>query len=145
MKASTGRKFFPPSPCTHVQNQVFVTQLHFVSQVHYIQRQSTLSRVDRRGRWIRRNPQHPRRRLGGMGTTSEKDGKFVAQLHKLFGTLSKNEGKEGGDGGHKHFVTPKFGKDLQFLILHYAGQVRCRLATNSSFILVSHLKRPLYG
>eukprot|EP00977_Amphora_coffeiformis_P007254 scaffold1573_cov173-Amphora_coffeaeformis.AAC.11 len=61
---------------------------------------------------------------GGMGTTSEKDGKFVAQLHKLFGTLSKNEGKEGGDDGHKHFVTPKFGKDLQFLILHYAGEVR---------------------
>ena len=59
---------------------------------------------------------------GGMGTTSEKDGKFVAHLHKLFGTLSKNEGKEGGTG-HKHFVTPKFGKDIQFLIRHYAGEV----------------------
>lgn len=66
---------------------------------------------------------------GGMGTTSEKDGKFVAQLHKLFGTLSmKNEGKEQGGGGHKHFITPKFGKDMQFLIAHYAGEVcDCRL------------------
>lgn len=65
---------------------------------------------------------------GGMGTTSEKDGKFVAQLHKLFGTLSKNEGKEQGGAGHKHFVTPKFGKDMQFLVVHYAGEVRGRYA-----------------
>ena len=58
-----------------------------------------------------------------MGGASEKDGKFVAQLHKLFGTLSKNEGKGTGEG-HKHFITPKFGKDMQFLIAHYAGEVR---------------------
>lgn len=62
---------------------------------------------------------------GGMGSTTEKDGKFVAQLHKLFGTLSKNDGKE-GLAGHKHFVTPKFGKDMQFLIIHYAGEVSFR-------------------
>jgi myosin heavy subunit len=60
---------------------------------------------------------------GGMGSTSEKDGKFVAQLHKLFGKLSKNEGKDQEGDGHKHFITPKFGKDTQFVIVHYAGEV----------------------
>jgi myosin heavy subunit len=87
---------------------------------------------------------------GGMDTASEKDGKFVAQLHKQFGS-SLSEGRTtpsssnnnnssssssnlnftaGGDdaertaaSGHKNFITPKFGKERQFLIVHYAGEV----------------------
>jgi myosin heavy subunit len=72
---------------------------------------------------------------GGMGSSSEKDGKFVAQLHKLFGTLSKSKDKE----GHKHFITPKFGKDIQFLIVHYAGEVRCAWVTRLSKMSIRRL------
>jgi myosin heavy subunit len=83
---------------------------------------------------------------GGMGSASEKDGKFVAHLHKQFGSLSEgrttpsnsssnlnyniNNAAGGvcddaeGASGHKNFITPKFGKDRQFLIVHYAGEVR---------------------
>jgi myosin heavy subunit len=56
----------------------------------------------------------------GMGTSTEKDGKFVSQLHKLFGTSAAAQ-KTGG--GHDYFVTPKFGNDRQFIIVHYAGEV----------------------
>lgn len=56
---------------------------------------------------------------GGMGTSSEKDVKFVAQLHKQFG--GSQNGKVAD--GHKNFITPKFGKDNQFIIIHYAGEV----------------------
>jgi myosin heavy subunit len=59
---------------------------------------------------------------GGMGTASEKDGKFVTQLHKLFGADTKKEGTE-SENGHTNFVTPLFGMDRQFIILHYAGEV----------------------
>jgi myosin heavy subunit len=71
---------------------------------------------------------------GGMGTSSEKDVKFVSHLHKLFGGISgvpastsKKTRDEGSDNGHKHFITPKFGNDRQFVIVHYAGEVSLRL------------------
>ena len=54
---------------------------------------------------------------GGMGNAADKDGKFVTQLHKLFGT-------DEGSQGHSNFQSPKFGKDRQFAIVHYAGIVR---------------------
>jgi myosin heavy subunit len=66
---------------------------------------------------------------GGMGTTSEKDVKFVSHLHKLFGIsagqsmFNPQNGKESSENGHTHFITPKFGNDRQFVILHYAGEV----------------------
>ena len=75
---------------------------------------------------------------GGMGTASEKDGKFIAQLHTKFGTVSGNHnGKtnnkkkkkkkktpaEYETSGHPNFVTPKFGNDKHFIIKHYAGEV----------------------
>jgi hypothetical protein len=59
-----------------------------------------------------------------MGTAQEKDGKFVAHLHKLFGTVdSKSTSNEAETTGHKNFLTPKFGNDLMFIIVHYAGEV----------------------
>ncbi|KAL3924100.1 MAG: hypothetical protein SGILL_001255, partial [Bacillariaceae sp.] len=57
----------------------------------------------------------------GMGSSDEKDVKFVAQLHKLFGSVA---GAKQTNGGHEYFVTPKFGNDRQFVIVHYAGEVR---------------------
>jgi myosin heavy subunit len=61
---------------------------------------------------------------GGMGTAQEKDGKFVAHLHKLFGTGdSKTAPNDSETTGHKNFLTPKFGNDLMFIIVHYAGEV----------------------
>lgn len=72
---------------------------------------------------------------GGMGNASEKDIKFVSQLHKQFGSTGspvkstkKKKKNKGGGGGighvtHKHYVTPKFGNDRQFIIVHYAGEV----------------------
>jgi myosin V len=67
---------------------------------------------------------------GGMGTPAEKDSKFVTHLHKLFGTVPGADGKQKADddterSGHKNFITPKFGKDKQFIIIHYAGEVSC--------------------
>jgi len=50
---------------------------------------------------------------GGMGNSSAKDVKFVRQLHKNFG----------GREHHDCFLTPKFGSDTQFCIIHYAGEV----------------------
>jgi myosin heavy subunit len=57
---------------------------------------------------------------GGMGSASEKDVKFVSQLHQTFGGTPKAK--------HDYFVTPKFGADRQFGICHYAGEVRRRFA-----------------
>ncbi len=57
----------------------------------------------------------------GMGSVSEKDLKFVSQLHKLYGTVA---GTKRDNGGHAYFGTPKFGNDRQFDITHYAGEVR---------------------
>lgn len=64
---------------------------------------------------------------GGMGTASEKDDKFVSHLHHLFGGQQPRASvKRKGEGGvrHPNFVTPKFGNDRQFIVLHYAGEVR---------------------
>ncbi len=57
----------------------------------------------------------------GMGSVSEKDLKFVAQLHKLYGSVA---GTKSANGGHAYFGTPKFGNDRQFDITHFAGEVR---------------------
>ena len=57
----------------------------------------------------------------GMGDSSEKDVKFVGQLHKLFGSVA---GAKQSDAGHQYFITPKFGNDRQFIIVHYAGEVK---------------------
>eukprot|EP00536_Pseudo-nitzschia_multiseries_P009825 jgi/Psemu1/325787/estExt_fgenesh1_pg.C_2860002 len=59
--------------------------------------------------------------FSGMGSSNEKDIKFVSQLHKLFGSVA---GAKNTNGGHPYFGTPKFGNDRQFDITHYAGQVR---------------------
>jgi myosin heavy subunit len=56
----------------------------------------------------------------GMGSNSEKDVKFVSQLHKLFGRVA---GTRNNNGGHAYYITPKFGNDRQFSIRHYAGEV----------------------
>ena len=67
---------------------------------------------------------------GGMGSASEKDVKFVSHLHQQFGGLASPKGKKKGDGSsqcsgkHKNYITPKFGNDRQFIIVHYAGEVR---------------------
>ena len=58
----------------------------------------------------------------GMGTSNEKDTKFVSQLHKMFGTESTGSKRNLNDG-HGHFITPKFGSDREFIIVHYAGEV----------------------
>jgi Myosin head (motor domain) len=57
----------------------------------------------------------------GMGSSTEKDVKFVSQLHNFFGSVA---GAKKTNGGHDYFVTPKFGNDRQFIISHYAGEVR---------------------
>lgn len=65
--------------------------------------------------------------FAGMGTSSEKDVKFVSHLHKLFGSGTESKKKD----GHDYFITPKFGNDRQFIIVHYAGEVSrrgCRVA-----------------
>lgn len=67
---------------------------------------------------------------GGMGSASEKDVKFVSHLHQQFGGLASPKGKKKGNsssqcsGKHKNYITPKFGNDRQFIIVHYAGEVR---------------------
>lgn len=53
-----------------------------------------------------------------MGTSLEKDAKFVTQLHNSFGGRSNKTPK------HKHFSTPRVGFDSQFVINHYAGEVK---------------------
>ena len=57
---------------------------------------------------------------GGMGPTTEKDVKFVAQLHKQYGTSKSSKDST----GHDYFRTPKFGIDTQFIVCHYAGDVK---------------------
>lgn len=66
---------------------------------------------------------------GGMGSADEKDVKFVSQLHKLHGTPPGTEMKApqdetSSDKSRDYFVTPKFGMDNQFIICHFAGDVR---------------------
>lgn len=65
---------------------------------------------------------------GGMGNASEKDIKFVNQLHKQYGNAIGTEVKKSladeGNTSHDYFVTPKFGNDNQFIIVHFAGEVR---------------------
>ncbi|KAG7356863.1 cystathionine beta synthase domain containing protein [Nitzschia inconspicua] len=56
----------------------------------------------------------------GMGSSDEKDIKFVAQLHKQFGSVA---GTVQRSDSNQYFVTPKFGNDRQFVIVHYAGEV----------------------
>lgn len=79
---------------------------------------------------------------GGMGTTSEKDVKFVSHLHQLFGvqetSTMKNKKKKSGsdsdnDNKHPNYVQPKFGNDRQFIVVHYAGEVRRDLVCIRSF------------
>ena len=65
---------------------------------------------------------------GGMGNASEKDVKFVSQLHKLFGSppgteMKAPENETSGDKSRDYFVTPKFGMDNQFIVIHFAGEV----------------------
>jgi myosin V len=64
---------------------------------------------------------------GGMGSSSEKDIKFVNQLQKSYGSTPGTEVKKQQSDynrSHDYFVTPKFGKDNQFMIVHFAGEVR---------------------
>jgi myosin heavy subunit len=60
---------------------------------------------------------------GGMGSATENEVKFVAQLHKQFGGAAGASLKSKENTGHDYFVTPKFGNDRQFIIVHYAGEV----------------------
>mmetsp|Transcript_31170 Transcript_31170/g.59243 ORF Transcript_31170/g.59243 Transcript_31170/m.59243 type:complete len:905 (+) Transcript_31170:1127-3841(+) len=76
---------------------------------------------------------------GGMGTATERDINFLAQLHQKFGgnaqtnggavSASKKKKKKNKSSGkepvrHQNFTTPKFGKDRDFIVIHYAGEVR---------------------
>ena len=65
---------------------------------------------------------------GGMGNAGEKDIKFLNQLHKTYGTIPGTEVKKPKDGerSHDYFITPKFGKDNQFIVVHFAGEVSLR-------------------
>lgn len=67
---------------------------------------------------------------GGMGSASEKDSKFVAHLHRLFGKSTRGadakKDSEEQESRHKHFITPKLGMNQCFMIKHYAGEV-CRV------------------
>jgi myosin heavy subunit len=78
---------------------------------------------------------------GGMGTAQEKDSKFVAHLHKQFGTVTGGDSKMASseaETGHKNFLTPKFGNDRMFVIVHYAGEVSLSRAI-SCWPLLSNL------
>jgi myosin heavy subunit len=72
----------------------------------------------------------------GMGSSEEKDVKFVSQLHKLFGSVA---GAKKTNGGHDYFITPKFGNDRQFVIVHYAGEVGTAIIGQAFFCLSSPL------
>ena len=78
---------------------------------------------------------------GGMGTAAERDVNFLAQLHQKFGgvtgpstmdgmSTSKKKKKKNSKSPvkelqcHQNFITPKFGKDRDFIVIHYAGEVR---------------------
>jgi myosin heavy subunit len=69
---------------------------------------------------------------GGMGSGNEKDIKFVSHLHQLFGgvqetsaSVMKKKKKQNGCR-HDNFRMPKFANDKDFIVLHYAGEVRMR-------------------
>lgn len=82
---------------------------------------------------------------GGMGTAAERDVNFLAQIHQKFGGGSSGPTTVGGNTTskkkkrskskspvskekeilrHEKFITPKFGMDRDFIIIHYAGEVR---------------------
>jgi myosin heavy subunit len=74
---------------------------------------------------------------GGMGTAQERDVNFLAQIHQKFGgvqngmSTAKKKKKKGANSPatkdpvrHDNFITPKFGKDRDFIVVHYAGEVR---------------------
>jgi myosin heavy subunit len=78
---------------------------------------------------------------GGMGTAAERDTNFLAQLHQKFGAVkgssnmdinstSKKKKKKNPKSPvkdllrHQNFITPKFGQDRDFIVVHYAGEVR---------------------
>jgi myosin-7 len=74
---------------------------------------------------------------GGMGTAHERDVNFLAQIHQKFGgvqngmSTAKKKKKKGSNSPvpkdpvrHDNFITPKFGKDRDFIVVHYAGEVR---------------------
>mmetsp|Transcript_2111 Transcript_2111/g.4695 ORF Transcript_2111/g.4695 Transcript_2111/m.4695 type:complete len:2680 (-) Transcript_2111:336-8375(-) len=74
---------------------------------------------------------------GGMGTATERDVNFLAQIHQKFGGVqgngmptSKKKKKKNSNTPtkdpvrHENFITPKFGKDRDFVVVHYAGEVR---------------------
>ena len=75
---------------------------------------------------------------GGMGTSSDRDTNFLAQIHQKFGgskgsnTVGNSKKKKKKNKSpnpkeaerHPNFITPKFGKDREFIVVHYAGEVR---------------------
>jgi myosin heavy subunit len=75
---------------------------------------------------------------GGMGTSSEKDIKFVSQLHKLFGSKAAAEARKSNKAAntsYDYFVTPKFGKDHQFIVVHFAGEVSYSKSSSLALIM----------
>lgn len=79
---------------------------------------------------------------GGMGTAAERDVNFLAQIHQKFGgstkggsnssnsvTKKKKKKKPTSSGqkeneAHPNFIMPKFRQDREFIVIHYAGEVR---------------------
>lgn len=84
---------------------------------------------------------------GGMGTAAERDVNFLAQIHQKFGGAkgaSSNGNTSHVHGGnkkkkkkknslsptpkenerHQNFIMPKFRQDREFIVIHYAGEVR---------------------
>ena len=82
----------------------------------------------------------------GMGNTTDRDVNFLAQLHQKFGGVkgaSNTNGSFGNSSGgskkkkkknkspapkqpvrHPNYMNPKFGNDRDFVVIHYAGEVR---------------------
>jgi len=80
---------------------------------------------------------------GGMGTATERDVNFLAQIHQKFGgskgasnsnnsvAHSKKKKKKKSvsssqkeNEAHQNFIMPKFRQDREFIVIHYAGEVR---------------------
>jgi myosin heavy subunit len=76
-----------------------------------------------------------------MGTAAERDVNFLAQLHQKFGGVTGPSTMDGMSNSkkkkkkhsksptkevlcHQNFITPKFGNDRDFIVIHYAGEVR---------------------
>jgi len=84
---------------------------------------------------------------GGMGSVAEKDVKFVAHLHKLFGSgTGMNDSSrtlDPGACGHANFVTPKVSSDKHFVVIHYAGKVRynCFIGLFDALVVIARLTR----